>query len=284
MTTAFRLPDSVRPFSAKLIGESVRSRAHVFNGPKVRLSSPMRPSDLDSGKHCVVQRTTYFDSLSTNGSFFRQIRNQSGVVVFDGQKLAISNGLLCNFDDWKLSNHIGVSTIAVTSDHRVVLQMQGVRSAEQPGKIVASGSGSLDWKDVTTSTTSLQELVAKGADRELREECGIAKGATSKTSVVGFYRDLQRGGKPEFLCVSSISLRFSELKRSRRERIYVGALSDSLIRTTQHVDLAEDLSRIVQDHQIVISDALRYHIKLLSELVIERDPEVLKTIGTASVS
>jgi hypothetical protein len=162
--------------------------------------------------------------------------------------------------------------------------MQGARSAEQPGKIVASGSGSLDWNDLNASVISLQDLVVRGADRQLREECGIAKSAVSETSVVGFYRDLQRGGKPEFLCVSSISLRFSELKRSRQERFYVGALSDSLVRTARHDDLVEDLGRIVRDHEIVISDALRYHLKFLADLITQRDPAVLNTIGIASVS
>lgn len=275
----FRLPDFARPYAARIISETVRSRARVFNGRKVRLASDLTITDVETGAPCIVERTTYFDSLVTNEFFFRQVRDRHGSVLFDGRALAMSNGLLRPLDDDRLSNHIGVSTVAVTNDRRVVLLTQGVRAAIQPGRVVASGSGSLDWRDTKRSASTLQDLVAAGADRELREECGIKRAIATTTNVIGFYRDVQRGGKPEFICFSQIDARFSELAASRKERFYVAALSDSLVRITRSDDFAADLRRILDDHDIVMTDGLRYHLTVLANLVDTEDTTVLGMIG-----
>jgi hypothetical protein len=52
--------------------------------------------------------------------------------------------------------------------------------------------------------------VVRAAERELKEETTMdaislrQKGIKVQTTVIGFYRDLVRGGKPEFCCVTEI--------------------------------------------------------------------------------
>ncbi|MCG9893940.1 MAG: hypothetical protein MH204_00510, partial [Fimbriimonadaceae bacterium] len=114
-----------------------------------------------------------------------------------------------------LSDHVGVSTIAMTSDHQIVLWVQSRHAQESPGLLAPTGSGSLDWKD-TVGKGNLEELLVSGMNRELSEESHRfgtkqinVKHIESK--IIGFYRRLSRGGKPDFLGISRLPVCSSEL-------------------------------------------------------------------------
>lgn len=59
------------------------------------------------------------------------------------------------------------------------------------------------------------------AERELREETNLPAGQIGHTEVIGFYRDLGRGGKPEFCCLTRLnasSFEIAELEPSCEEQ------------------------------------------------------------------
>ena len=109
------------------------------------------------------------------------------------------------------SNHIGVSTLVLTKEKNeqrgVFLLVQEKKSSINPGKIVPTGSGSVDYDDMK-GLDDLKQIIIRAAERELKEETkfdvGRCKGA--KTTIIGFYRDMARGGKPEFCCVTEVPL------------------------------------------------------------------------------
>src|SRR6202000_2507747 len=94
---------------------------------------------------------------------------------------------LLSLDDSQLSNHMGASTIALFRQTDgscvVVLPEQGAKAARSAGLLAPTGSGSLDWADVSQAPSlDLLSLIARGANRELFEEQGIL--------------GLGRGGRP----------------------------------------------------------------------------------------
>ena len=129
---------------------------------------------------------------------------------------------LSSLADSGLSNNIGVSTIAVTSDHHLCLWVQNYRAMQSEHSLAPSGSGSSDWKDFRGSTDFLRGVVA-GMEREFAEE-STRRGASMdsveaslRTKIVGYFRNVSRCGKPEFLGVTYVNLRYSDLTPNTEE-------------------------------------------------------------------
>jgi hypothetical protein len=125
----------------------------------------------------------------------------------------------------------------------------------------------------------LQEVIEAGASRELREECGLRPEVSVETAVIGFYRDLQRAGKPEFICLSLLPVPYELLRQTRREQVFVAAIADARVSSHDVEDFLSDLDRIATDHASVIADSLCYHLNVLCRLVAERNRKVLSMIG-----
>jgi hypothetical protein len=152
--------------------------------------------------------------------------------------LTIRNGEahLLSLDDSQLSNHMGASTIALFRQTNgtcvVVLPQQGARAARSAGLLAPTGSGSLDWADVSQSSSKdLLALIARGANRELCEEQGILglgregrpldeflKLHRVDTYVLGYFRWLNFGGLPQFCCMSTVwDVNVEDLRPDERE-------------------------------------------------------------------
>lgn len=108
------------------------------------------------------------------------------------------------------SDHIGVSTLLLTRDGYVFIFRQAGNAGYNANYYMPTGSGSMDFADFIPGE-DMREIIIRGAEREMAEESSLKKllGETEfsnviKTSVIGYYRDLERGGKPEFCCVSNI--------------------------------------------------------------------------------
>ena len=90
-------------------------------------------------------------------------------------------------------------------------------------RLAPSGSGSVEYSDYKklvagTDAPTLQELVIRAAERELREECALPAGTVIHTQVIGYTRLLERGGKPDFFCVSQIDITEDEVMRNFEDR------------------------------------------------------------------
>ncbi len=107
-----------------------------------------------------------------------------------------------------LGDHIGVSTILITKDDYIVLLFQNKNSAFDKQTYISSGSGSVDWTAYKPTCQDLRDCIIGAVERELREEMFHNVPANQcpqfQTKIVGFYRDLRRGGKPEFCCLTMV--------------------------------------------------------------------------------
>jgi hypothetical protein len=125
-----------------------------------------------------------------------------------------TNTVVGHLGDSIFSDHIGVATILYTSDNHFIDCQQKGKAVQYANKYMPSGSGSLDFKDYHEGD-DLCTVVVRGVERELFEETSLGKSFTKKkrqklgieitTSVLCYYRDLERAGKPEFCCISKIN-------------------------------------------------------------------------------
>ncbi len=205
------VPPAVREAAPLLLREAAGEKSVLYNGPKVRLLDDLLLPGLEEpGAVLAVQKTDYFSSVCTNDAALRRVRLGNKVVLRELQLLSADaeeprggNAVLAPLGRSPCSNHIGVSTIGVTEDGRILVKTQPARAAQSAGLIAPSGSGSADFSDLQ-ETRLLGDFLVRSMERELREECGIAKDVAIRTRVIGFARLLHRGGKPEFFGVSII--------------------------------------------------------------------------------
>ena len=112
--------------------------------------------------------------------------------------------------DSDFSDHIGVSTLLYTKDGYIFVFRQAGNAGYNANYYMPTGSGSMDYVDFKEGE-DLRQMVIRGAERELAEESSLKKllgdeafASLLHTTVIGYYRDMERGGKPEFCCVSRI--------------------------------------------------------------------------------
>jgi len=231
--TEYEVPRRIRDY----VEVAVDMRRPSRNENKIRLISDIDYMSL-SGIHGVeIQKTDYFKGISTNemaDSEFYYTNRESGQTefacsIFDDY--VYRNGVLIPLSRSELSNHVGVTTMVVTSDGGVVLQRQGTTQVD-PGRIAIGASGSADWEDLRAcclnleTLPTLQELVRFAMEREAKEELnadGLLGDGLSKTTITGFGRYLHRGGKPEFFGITYMSPKFSQIPMSvsKKERKWV---------------------------------------------------------------
>lgn len=210
-----------------------------------RLSIP--PSPIS------IHRMGYFDAIVTN-EFFRsrlvrwprQVDKAAASVEevgrydkyfpleFSADGTEIS---LPAFPVPTCGNQVGITTLAVTSDGAVLFFRQGNKQAIAAGEVVASGSGSVNYSDLACASdpNDFSSVIRFAMARELLEEAkergqrGLPinpwKNADPKkvrelslqTRVTGFFRWVNRAGKPEFVGVTRLSERSGVIVGDNRE-------------------------------------------------------------------
>lgn len=285
----YQLPRSVHQYRVLLLKANTNASEVLFNGKKVRLESDLLGKPLPM--QVRLSRTSFFASRCTNNSVLKTIedtRSKTSTPVFDGWKsLVESSGHIRSLESNDMSNEIGVSTLAFTSDGDLLLIKQGPQNHRNSGNLVPSGSGSLDWKDVIRAGPSptLIDVVLHGSERELREECGVPDHVAVQSHILGFFRDSIRGGKPEFLSISKIECTVRELLdvhsteggyTSHREDLHFGGLSTTVDDATALRKLRTFLldhvlnAEFVQNNQT--SPQLSYQLSLLICSISGRHP------------
>lgn len=159
-----------------------------------------------------ITKGCYYNGYLTNFIFTKYIGGSHYQLY---PPMSVNNGAEIKLlSDSDFSDHIGVSTLLYTLDDEVIIFKQAASAGYNSSRFMPSGSGSLDLKDYCKGD-NLCSLIIKGAERELKEESSIgkrkkaremaAKGITISTTVLCYYRDMERGGKPEFCCISKIN-------------------------------------------------------------------------------
>jgi hypothetical protein len=208
-------------------------RGLVFDADKLRLATDLVLINGQLPKSVEVQKTRYFSGLATNDVSFLEINSRPVSdlfsplkLVYDGFSLFLNQvgalRTLAPLAGSRCSNHLGVSTMAITRDGVVLITGQSSRNIQSRRLLAPSGSGSVDWRDLGRRD-DLLAVIRHAAERELTEECGFKAGRyPMKTAVVGFARLIHRGGKPEFFCLTVIDENAGdlELAHSHDEKLF----------------------------------------------------------------
>jgi len=208
----YRLPDELARLAPYILRTSASGR-WPFNGPDVALETDLSLAAIESGEEIKARPGNFFSELCSNELTGWAISSSGNSIDFKERYLFDSRNQLLSLGQSQLANGIGVSTLAITSDSKLVLTLQSVSSQTSGGMWAPSGSGALEPRDGLDGHDSLLiDVVIRGAERELCEEGRIKPAWIRQSRVIGYSRWLDRGGKPEFYCVTSLSVHSSELR------------------------------------------------------------------------
>lgn len=187
-----------------------------INESKIGIASTL--SSNHNQKSLRIFKGDYFTSFLTNELCTKKIDEAKSGKVFSFYDPSenfplthLSDGpRIKELHDYYFGNHIGVSTIGISSDRYLCLWQQNPKAIVSVGKRAPTGSGSCDWKDLAADG-SLKKSVLEGMERELVEESIVKRGlhldrsAIARTMLLGYFRILCRGAKPEFVGLSVLS-------------------------------------------------------------------------------
>jgi hypothetical protein len=204
-----KIPAAVQPYVIDILEAKTATRS-VYNGKLIRQNTDLTAALLAEGGTVELGTTDYYTMLCTDYlADSRLMRQSSDGVVLHGPPLMTDRNLnLRPLSDQAMANVVGVSTLAFTADGVLALVLQAPTAQSSPGLWAPSGSGSMDPRDYRTlrESTELRAIVAAAMERELCEECNIRYDEIEWTRVLGFYRWLEKGGKPEYVGVTRLAL------------------------------------------------------------------------------
>ncbi len=240
----YRLPPALAEVAFDLLLPQFRRPSHpVYNASVIRQVNDLDGCTVARGGSVVLGRAKYFDLLCSNYVVGSDVRSGGDRPHLEGRSLMVdSHGRLRRLAENDLANVIGVSTLALTEDGRVVLVRQGPAALSSPGQLAPSGSGSLDLRDVgrlrrTRAEGSLTEVLVRGMARELSEEVNLRAHESGRTVVLGYFRWLDRGGKPEYVGVTLLPLTARAVQQRGIRRVERDWVRDVVVPEYEALDL-----------------------------------------------
>ncbi|MFI6261543.1 hypothetical protein [Micromonospora sp. NPDC051006] len=266
-TPDYRLPRDLRTWSLDYLTYRART-AKIYNDSALCLVSDLLSDDV-----VKLRAGRYFDFMCSNllaPSDIWEVGRKSPALR--GRDLILDpDGRLVSFKRSRLANLIGVSTLAFTTDGQLLLVAQTDDNIGSPGLLAPSGSGALEPKDVPENTEdcTIQEIMIRGAERELREECHLTERDIKSSSLVGHGRWISRGAMPEFCAVTLLGLTGDQvLDRSPRrvERSYVHEFMPVSLAPLRLWDPSRPLD-MLPEHRQAVSWPLALGLACLAECI-----------------
>ena len=216
--TPYRLPAELQDL-APLALRTMRTGRVIFDGPMLGLRDDLIPGRSGKSRPLRLMRTSFFMQVcSAELCQFRIVDRVTGAEQdIRLLELVEPSGRLVTLASSRLANNIGISTLAFTSDDRLLVVHQSQRNIASGRLLAPSGSGTLEPDDFAAAGpgASLQDVLVRGMERELCEETGIGFADVLQTQVIGFGRWLERGAKPEFFGVTRLRASAREVSTAR---------------------------------------------------------------------
>ncbi|MFD1064401.1 hypothetical protein [Oceanobacillus locisalsi] len=227
----------ITPFFQYKYYDSKKNNHFFFNESKLSMSSEINPKN----DYINLCKSNYYHSYLTNEISTSTLqRVEDATIIYDAsnfypcehKKLDKENDItyLQPMDKCEMSNHIGISTLAVTRDNNLVIRKQGINTQQNKNQYVPTGSGSADWSDIKNN--SLHDTLIHAMNRELWEENGgkslkVPMNKFGDTKVLGYFRWLRRGGKPEFAGITKLHVSMNQLTPDNSEFIDITNKADT---------------------------------------------------------
>ena len=185
-----------------------------------------------------------------------------------------------------ISLHIGVELLALTKDDTFRVPVQSRKTMWSREMRAPLASGSADLGDLEEAET-LKAFIANAARRELAEEWGhgdkdlTARLHAASPEVIGYFRNVIRCGKPQFVTVARLDCYDDELSADESEVIAldepVQLDTEKSLSTFRNVRTVKDLSRALENI-LERSNAHRDSVALLGSVhclrsIIRANPE-----------
>jgi hypothetical protein len=229
----YRLPPSLKATAPHVLPLRARGRL-LFNGPIVGMRGDPLPATGTRPAPIRLHRARFLDAVCSNELGTLRITRAGTGEEYDLRKaeLTDTDGALRELGSSTLADLVGVSTVAFTTDGKLVTVRQSPLNAVSGLLLAPSGSGSLEPRDLRThdggSRRSLHTAVRAGMERELCEESGLRPQDVRETKLTGFARWMERGAKPEFFGVTELAVDSTEVAARRPvsgERLYSAGLT-----------------------------------------------------------
>lgn len=260
---------------AKAVSAS-SSGADFFNEAKISIASPILGTAEDC-KEISVFKGCYYLSFLTNELSYTDIYRQSGSrtkrihrasfpTEFTGAHEVPRLEPLGGFR--RLSSHLGVNVVAHSKDGYLCFWQQAGRALHARDSLAPTGSGSCDWADLTPrDEPELIPTVEAAMHREFMEESfsqSLPETLEVEIRVIGFCRNLARGGLPAFHGLLKLGCSAQLLMPNVAE---VVELEDHQIRMQYPARTLKELNSVVNDllGSSFISVALRAHLLCLQD-------------------
>ncbi|MGW1677073.1 hypothetical protein [Saccharopolyspora sp. NPDC002376] len=233
----YRLPPILRATAPHVLPIRARGRL-LFNGPVVGMRTDPLPGVGEA--EIQLHRARFFDFQCSNELCAMRITNRETGEDFDPRRrlLTDASGRIVTLAASVLSDVVGISTLAITTDGLLLLVGQSDRNAASPLLQAPSGSGSLEPRDLVDADggtrKTLADVLRAGMEREFCEETGVSPDAIAGTEMTGFARWMERGAKPEFFGLTELSVSSTEIRGTAprgAERLYSSDV------TTLEIDL-----------------------------------------------
>lgn len=268
--------ETLLPFLQYKYFEAKKDDKLLFNEKKLSLGS-----DINFGTETAsVYQSNYFNSLLTNEIASCVMERKDGTIIYNATNYYPCNTVshtLATLQPLKvsrMSNHIGVSTLAITRDNYLVIRKQSSRNQQNNNLLVPTGSGSCDWTD---RKETLIETLVEAMNRELTEENKLGvdgRSSISQTKVTGFYRWVERGGKPEFTGITKLNMDIEDLEVDTEELVDLSNKSLHTDILVKSIDTLKEVLEEVSSRKEHISLPLYMCITNLLHYIDTREEEV----------
>lgn len=255
-------------WKSKLLTNAKREKRIIFDSKKVKLIGDPILASKNQKANLEVQLTTYLQGFWTNEATKFDLKLQSN-TIFKGSKLFIHEDVITPLETSKCANFIGISTLLIGHGAILPVVRQSARSAVANSKIAPSGSGSMDWEDIRQDDETFNEVICRAAERELREEMGLASNIKLQSQVIGYQRLMARGGKPEFFCVTWLENELESIGLTKIEKLFTHHADNLAVDWGESPKrIAAQLINLNNTNFLTYSQVLQNSLYLFSEALI----------------
>lgn len=178
-------------------------------------------SQQDNKVQLNFSRTNYYNSLITNRAIDFKV---DGLTI---RELFAYGPFLQSLEESKLSNHIGFNGFIETIDGHIVFVFRHKKVSIAKNTMQTSVGASLKSKYALNENLELtKQGIVNAIKNEIKDELRLEKlenynqkeseifSELSFNSVLGFYRELVEGGKPQLFFYTKINVTSNELKQA----------------------------------------------------------------------